>query len=91
METERMIYLVTEYASGGEIFGKYIIASFKQLVSTLCKLQIIVLRLCHLLSCRLMLLVSTITVISGIFIQLVQSLQCICFFSKDVLFALVRR
>lgn len=24
METERMIYLVTEYASGGEIFGKYI-------------------------------------------------------------------
>lgn len=22
METERMIYLVTEYASGGEIFGK---------------------------------------------------------------------
>lgn len=23
METERMIYLVTEYASGGEIFGKY--------------------------------------------------------------------
>lgn len=24
METERMIYLVTEYASGGEIFGEYI-------------------------------------------------------------------
>lgn len=24
METERMIYLVTEYASGGEIFGKYL-------------------------------------------------------------------
>ena len=23
METEKMIYLVTEYASGGEIFGKY--------------------------------------------------------------------
>lgn len=23
METDRMIYLVTEYASGGEIFGKY--------------------------------------------------------------------
>ncbi len=22
METDRMIYLVTEYASGGEIFGK---------------------------------------------------------------------
>lgn len=22
METEKMIYLVTEYASGGEIFGK---------------------------------------------------------------------
>lgn len=22
METERMLYLVTEYASGGEIFGK---------------------------------------------------------------------
>lgn len=25
METERMLYLVTEYASGGEIFGKYIL------------------------------------------------------------------
>jgi len=24
METEKMIYLVTEYAAGGEIFGKYI-------------------------------------------------------------------
>ena len=23
METEKMIYLVTEYAAGGEIFGKY--------------------------------------------------------------------
>ncbi|KAH9499421.1 hypothetical protein Btru_003422 [Bulinus truncatus] len=23
MESERMLYLVTEYASGGEIFGKY--------------------------------------------------------------------
>jgi hypothetical protein len=23
METEKMIYLVTEYASGGEIFGKF--------------------------------------------------------------------
>lgn len=23
LETERRIYLVTEYASGGEIFGKY--------------------------------------------------------------------
>jgi len=23
METEKMIYLVLEYASGGEIFGKY--------------------------------------------------------------------
>ena len=27
METERMIYLVTEYASGGEIFGEYYTAS----------------------------------------------------------------
>ena len=24
METEKTIYLVTEYASGGEIFGEYI-------------------------------------------------------------------
>jgi len=23
MQTERLIYLVTEYASGGEIFGKF--------------------------------------------------------------------
>ena len=23
MESERMLYLVTEYASGGEIFGKF--------------------------------------------------------------------
>lgn len=23
METEKMIYLVTEYAAGGEIFGKF--------------------------------------------------------------------
>ena len=31
MQTERLIYLVTEYASGGEIFGKltaYFVASF---------------------------------------------------------------
>lgn len=27
METERMIYLVTEYASGGEIFGKKLLSS----------------------------------------------------------------
>lgn len=26
METERMIYLVTEYASGGEIFGKKLLS-----------------------------------------------------------------
>lgn len=24
METDRMIYLVTEYAAGGEIFGEYL-------------------------------------------------------------------
>lgn len=28
METERMIYLVTEYASGGEIFGKKLLSFF---------------------------------------------------------------
>lgn len=34
METERMIYLVTEYASGGEIFGKYIYCCFNQIMHT---------------------------------------------------------
>lgn len=28
METEKMIYLVTEYASGGEIFGTYVSSHF---------------------------------------------------------------
>lgn len=28
METEKMIYLVTEYASGGEIFGMYLFLYF---------------------------------------------------------------
>lgn len=28
METEKMIYLVTEYASGGEIFGMYLFLPF---------------------------------------------------------------
>lgn len=28
METEKMIYLVTEYASGGEIFGTYLFLPF---------------------------------------------------------------
>lgn len=28
METEKMIYLVTEYASGGEIFGTYLLSLF---------------------------------------------------------------
>lgn len=30
METEKMIYLVTEYASGGEIFGELPVYSFSQ-------------------------------------------------------------
>jgi len=30
METERMIYLVTEYASRGEIFGKHLILKKKE-------------------------------------------------------------
>lgn len=33
METEKMIYLVTEYASGGEIFGDYF--SFNLLINFL--------------------------------------------------------
>lgn len=28
METEKMIYLVTEYAAGGEIFGKFSYKSY---------------------------------------------------------------
>lgn len=31
METEKMIYLVTEYAAGGEIFGKYNCNAYLQL------------------------------------------------------------
>lgn len=30
METDKMIYLVTEYASGGEIFGKYVVLAMEQ-------------------------------------------------------------
>lgn len=28
MQTERLIYLVTEYASGGEIYGKLVVRKF---------------------------------------------------------------
>jgi len=34
MQTERLIYLVTEYASGGEIFGKF--TTFPELTELVC-------------------------------------------------------
>lgn len=36
METEKMIYLVTEYASGGEIFGTYLFLPFFLQIYLLC-------------------------------------------------------
>lgn len=32
METEKMIYLVTEYAAGGEIFGKWMTLSLNLII-----------------------------------------------------------